>query len=387
MSVKIAMNKSKIIELVKRNVWLYKIYKSVMSIFVNLLKVFVKTDEKLILFVSYGGRYYSDSPKCIYEFMKGDPRFADYKLVWAFRNPNQFDVDRKIRIDTLKYYITALKARCWITNVIIERALSFTGKHTYYFHTTHGTLPKLTGYDARSDVFGWDFKCHYDCSCAQSEIEAEYQMNMFGLKKEQILVCGYPKNDALAGATAEDRERILKKLSISPDKNVILYAPTFRDGTSDDAECHINLKMWEDRLGDEFVFLFRAHPVVASGANIDSSTGFAYDVSSYPDNSELMIASDYLISDYSGIFFEYAVLRRPMFCYAYDYEEYQKTRGLYFDIRKELPSGDEEFIIEHIKNITKGDIRLVNSFVDKYVSEFGNATKAAVDNIYNSITQ
>jgi CDP-glycerol glycerophosphotransferase len=381
------MNKAQLIEKVKRNKGIYIVYKYTMSLLVNTLKHFVKTDDKLILFVSYGGRYYSDSPKCIYEYMKNDPRFDGYRLVWAFREPGRFDVEHRIKIDTLNYFVIALKARVWVANVMIERAVPFRGKHTYYFHTTHGTLPKLTGADAGPDAFGSDFKFNYDCSCAQSETEAEYQMNMFGLKKEQILICGYPKNDALAKATSEDRERILKKLSISPDKKVILYAPTFRDGAPDAARCPIDLKMWEDRLGDGFVFLFRAHPVVASGANIDSSTGFAYDVSSYPDNSELMIASDYLISDYSGIFFEYAVLRRPMFCYAYDYDEYQKIRGLYFDIRKELPGGDEEFIIDHIKHTTDEDIRLVNSFIDKYVSEFGNATKAAVDNIYNSITQ
>ena len=82
------MSKAKLIEKVKNSTIIYKVYHAVMSILVNSLKLFVKTDNKLILFVSYGGRYYNDSPKCIYETMKQDVRFKDYKLTWAFRNPD-----------------------------------------------------------------------------------------------------------------------------------------------------------------------------------------------------------------------------------------------------------------------------------------------------------
>ena len=43
------------------------------------------------------------------------------------------------------------------------------------------------------------------------------------------------------------------------------------------------------------------------------------DVSSYPNNNDLMLAADILISDYSGIFFEFGVQNKLMFCFAYDY--------------------------------------------------------------------
>ena len=81
------MNKSQLIERVKNNKLIYNVYYYGMSAAVNIAKLFVKTDEKLVLFVSYGGRHYNDSPKSIYEEMKMDPRFQGYKLVWAFREP------------------------------------------------------------------------------------------------------------------------------------------------------------------------------------------------------------------------------------------------------------------------------------------------------------
>lgn len=104
-----------------------------MSFVINIMKLFLKTDDKLILFVSYGGRHFSDSPKVIYDAMKQDKRFESYKLIWAFVEPNKYDVEGKIKIDSWKYYKYALKSRCWITNVMVERALNFKGINTYYF--------------------------------------------------------------------------------------------------------------------------------------------------------------------------------------------------------------------------------------------------------------
>ena len=336
-----------IIEFVKKSKLIYGLYYYIASIAIKFLKMFVKTDDKLILFVSYGGRYFNDSPKCIYDAMMNDHSFANSRLVWAFRNPNNKNVPNKIKIDTLKYYVTALSARCWVTNVAIQRGLNFTGKHTYYFHTTHGTLPKYSGNDVTNrEIFGRKFQYRYDCSCAQSQEEKRLQLSMFDLKPEQVLVCGYPKNDLLATASTVDRNRILQKMGIDIKKKTILYAPTFRDN-SKNSMIPFNFEKWQKRLGDEYILLFRAHPVFAEKMN-SLNKNFVKDVSFYADNMELMIASDILISDYSGIFFEYAILERPMFCYAYDYDEYTKKRELYMDLRKELSSGTEDEIIDMI---------------------------------------
>ena len=152
--------------------------------------------------------------------------------------------------------------------------------------------------------------------------------------------------------------------------------------------CPVDFKKWEELLGHDFIVLFRAHPVVANATHIDSSTSFIYDVSSYSDNVELMIASDILISDYSGIFFEYAVQKKPMFCYAYDYDEYVKTRKLYFDIRKALPGGmmsEEELLYSIRTGSYKEFNRQWDTFRKDYVAIFGKATDMCLNRIYNSI--
>ena len=379
-----------VVHFVKSNKLIFKAYYYVMSLVLRIIRLFVSTDDKLILFVSYGGRHFNDSPKCIYEAMKLDPRYENYKLVWAFSNPNEHNLDTpKIRIDSLKYYVTALKARCWVTNVVIERGLNFKGKNTFYLHTTHTTLPKLMGYDDSSDSFTLPCGFKYDCSCAQSETEKKMQESMFRIAPQKIVVSGYPKNDVLCNYNDAERDRIRKKLGFDNNRKLILYAPTYRDIYFGGMRCPIDFKKWEKVLGSDYAVLFRAHPVVANETKIDSSTGFIFDVSHYPDNMELMIASDILISDYSGIFFEYGVQDKPMFCLAYDYEQYVKVRGLYFDIRELIPGGflNEDDLLSYVKSCTYNTVKeQIEHFRQKYVAEYGQATAICLNTIYENIT-
>lgn len=385
--------KSNLINYVKKSKLLYSMYFIVGNFLLKAIKHFVKPQKNLILFVSYGGRHFNDSPYFLYKAMLKDRRFSNFEFVWAFREPQKFEIMRgeKIKIDSFKYYITALKARCWITNVMIERALEFKGKNTYYFHTTHGTLPKLSGRDiSNSTIFDTKAKYHYDCSCAQSEYEAILQTKMFSMKRENILISGYPKNDILANITNNDSLKMKKKLGIDQSKTVILYAPTFRENTSYKMLPHVNFRVWKEIIGNEYIILYRAHPVVVNLANIDEGDGFVIDVSNYPDVNDLMIASDILISDYSGIFFDYAILNKHMFCYTYDYDEYMKSRGLYFDIRNELPGGSvtEIELFNIIKNTSKEEaISKTTAFRKKYACEYGHATEKCLENIYFNINK
>ena len=42
----------------------------------------ISIDDKVIIFISFHGRGYSDNPRAIYEQMRQDARFKDYKFIW-----------------------------------------------------------------------------------------------------------------------------------------------------------------------------------------------------------------------------------------------------------------------------------------------------------------
>lgn len=381
----------KIVVLIKSIKIFYKLYYYIGSLLVNILKIFVRTQDNLILFVSYGGKQYSDSPKVIYEAMCKDPRYEQYEFVWAFLNPKAFSVPgnaKVIKIDSILYYLTSLKARCWITNVVIERGLKYRGKNTYYFSTWHGTPIKKVGVDAIGKSFNANWEYQYDAICVQGEYDAQIYERVFGLNKGDVLICGLARNDILSTADVSDQLKIKEKISIPADKKIILYAPTYRDGTGYVMDIPVNFKKWQEILGDEYVLFFRAHSAVIKTINADLESSFYYNMSDYPDLNELMIASDMLISDYSSIFFDYSILGKPMYCFTYDYDEYCIKRGVYFDIRNELPGGSisEDELLFLIKNTPYEEaVKRTKTFRDKYVMSYGNSTKRSLDIIYKNI--
>ena len=92
-----------------------------------------------------------------------------------------------------------------------------------------------------------------------------------------------------------------------------------------------------------------------------------------------MIISDILISDYSSIIFDYSILERPIYSFAYDFEEYSEKRGLYEQVVKDLPNGvqkSEDELINKIKNCEFGiQKEITKKFRNKYVEVYGNASK------------
>lgn len=94
-----------IVSSIKNNLLVYNFYYYTVSFLVNVLRIFVKTDNKLILFVSFGGRYFNDNPNVLYDAMLQDERYRDYKVVWAFLKPEQIEIKTpKIKINSFNIY-------------------------------------------------------------------------------------------------------------------------------------------------------------------------------------------------------------------------------------------------------------------------------------------
>ena len=380
--------KNQLINKIKYSKTLYSVYYNVMNTVINSMKLFVKTDDKLIMFNSFAGRKFDDSPYALFEAMKKDERFKDYKLVWAFHNPDQYDVKgaEKIKTDTPEYFKTALKARVWITNSSFERGLHFKNKNTFYFNTWHGTPIKKMGNDIENNQsFGEKGKNSTDIMTAQSDFEIDVFSRMFGIPKNHFLKCGLPRNDILCSYDESLRNELRGQLGIKDNQKVILYCPTFREFEKDNnnnvvLKPPIHLDQWKKELGNEYVLFFRAHYEVAKAMDIKDDS-FVRNMTDYPSLNELMIASDFLISDYSSVLIDYSIMDKPMLHFTYDYDKYSSLRGMYFDIRDFINGSDnEEQLISLIKDLdTAQEVEKTRVFRNKYVNYYGNAVKESLD--------
>lgn len=331
--------RQRVIYILKHNAVIQRLYRVIMSYIIRMCGRFIPIDDNIVIFVSFMGRGFNDSPKAIYEYMQSHPQYKKYRCIWAFEEPEKFPDLETVKIDTPAYFKTALKAKYWITNTNIERGLSFKKKGQLYLNTWHGIALKYIGNDCpgRKD---YDFNTvNYLTVCG--EHDQEVYKSAFNADEKCFLRCGLPRNEKLWNITDEQRKIYRDKLGIPEEKKVILYAPTWRESTnggkSYDIKPPIHFEQWENELANEYIVLFRAHHLTTKILGVKFNE-FVRDVSNYSEVNDLMIASDILITDYSAIAFDYSILCRPLLVYAYDYDTYLVERGTYFEMDEKYPN-------------------------------------------------
>ena len=129
------------------------------------------------------------------------------------------------------------------------------------------------------------------------------------------------------------------------------------------------------------------HYLVAENFDFSAYEGIVYDVSRYPDIRDLYLASDLLITDYSSVFFDYAILNRPVIFFMYDLENYRdQLRGFYIDIEKDAPGPivqTESELFQAILDLKDSDVQSNQAFMEfkqRFSSlEDGRATERVVN--------
>lgn len=390
--------RNKIRNILKSSKFLYSIYFYIFSSLIKIMGLFIKVDNNQVLFVAYSGRKFDDSPKVLYEYMKKNNRYNNFKLTWAFENPQNYPLDssEKVKIDSLKYYYIALKSKYWITNSSITRGLNFKNKKTKYIIFQHGTLGiKKLGADIANNNKSFKIKKEeeIDMFIIQGKKEAPILEKALNLKGK-IYELGLPRNDELYDAGINEINVARKKLNIPKNKKVMLYAPTFREFYKDNklesyVEMPFDIEEMRKNFEDEYVLLITAHYEVAKMLNIPENDPFVINAFKYPYINDLLLSADIIISDYSSVVFDYAILEKPILCYAYDYETYMKERGTYIDLNSFFYDGvikTQKELIDIIKNMDyKKECEHSKKIKNEYLLNYVNTVKKAAEVIFNEV--
>jgi CDP-glycerol glycerophosphotransferase len=216
---------------------------------------------------------------------------------------------------------------------------------------------------------------------------------------EKLLRTGYPRNDALVRAretAAPDTAATLiaERLGINRDRPVVLYAPTFRahpGGRVREFEFPFDVDRFADRFGGDLTLLVRTH-YFNRIALPPSVAGRVIDVTGEPDITPLLLLADAVVTDYSSLMFDYALLQRPMVFFAYDWEEYsQDARGTYFDLLAETPgpvarTEDELFAaLTDLSGVRQRYATRLKEFADRYGEyDRGDAAARIVDRFFGT---
>ena len=378
------MSTKKIEYAIKHNSFLQKLYVAFGSLLIRFLGIFIRQNKKMILFSSFGGKKFNDSPKLIYDYINSRYK-GEYVCVWAFLDPNSFpDLNcKKIKINSLKYFVYAQRSKYWVTNVNIERGLHFQKKTTVYLNTWHGVCLDYIGND-RPGRKDYNFK-KLNYMCVSSSFDERIYKTAFNTSDNQYLKCGMPRNDCLVNREYKTDD-VKKELGLPLNKKIILYAPTWREDFKRkidyEFESQLNINNWKSIFEDEYIVLFRAHSITKKVSNIVFDD-FCRDVTFYPDTNKLLSIVDILISDFSSILIDYSILERPIFNFANDYDLFLKTHGFYVDYEKEMTNGiisNEAELIDRLKNIDFDQEKIkTKALKEKYaIYSNGHATEECV---------
>ena len=228
-----------------------------------------------------------------------------------------------------------------------------------------------------------------------SEFDSTYFMRhelLDDLPLPKFVPVGHPRNDFLVKNNGNKslvlRER--KKLGISGDAKVMLFAPTHRESkllknNYDEKLLNsftLELKGMDSHLHSlNYFILFRPHYFTDSVKIGDSDFKNVRIVDSkrYRDPRVLMLISDILITDYSSIYVDYLFLQKPIVFYQPDIDYFQEVRGLVVDPKNpvHMPgpriSKLKEVLDLENSDFSRYDLKASLSFFHKHHD--GNSTK------------
>ncbi len=331
---------------------------------------FQPMDPNLVVFTEYWGGGYGCNPRAVFEKMQEIA--PNLKAVWIISPEKGGGIPagvKQLAPSSLKIWSLFARATYFVNNVNFPSAyVKRPGQ--IHLQTMRGTPLKHTGIDVMNRVVTTKVinragtpRRRRGRGTASAEVASTHQDFVDLLHRAdrwdyvltsnahstevwgraypcayKTLEFGYPRNDRLTTATAQDIAQARANLGIRSDQTAVLYAPTYRD-IEGDTSMRIDFKNLISKVSDEFVFIVRAHHTTHLTKELKdlAAAGRIIDGSTEPSIADLYLAADVLITDYSSAMFDYAILNRPIIIFADDWDAYQEARGTYFDLLETPP--------------------------------------------------
>ena len=159
----------------------------------------------------------------------------------------------------------------------------------------------------------------------------------FGIDESKIKPVGVPRTDMLFDEEykAKNVERLYEKEPKLKGKKICLFAPTFRGNSVNDGfypKEFLDIKRLADDLGEDWAIILKYHPFIKNPPEIpDALKSRVFDFSDEREINDILFITSVLVTDYSSVIFENAVLGNPCVLYAPDLADYEGERGFYYE--------------------------------------------------------
>lgn len=361
---------------------LLRIYKLSLQI-VNFFFKIIPRNEKFVLFLSRQGNEASiDFQYMIEDMRKRYPKYQVKVLTKRMEKTNVIQIICYVFHPFVQLFYLAKASICIIDGYQMAISCVHHKKGLKIVQIWHslGAVKKF-GYQTlntkRDQSWAKIMNMHkqYDVIVSSSEAMRPYFSQAFGYPEDKFIVCGLPRVDYLKNTVQENRKKVYELYPELKKEKVVLYVPTFR--TYDEYKIDELIQAFEE---SDYKLIIKIHPRM----KIIVDKKYTYDAVT---SLELLSIADVVISDYSAISIEAAILNRPVLLYIYDEERYNKIEGINTNLYEDLKGyvfKESEALVD---TINKGnyDRNVLKAYREKYVVEQESATKALVDAILKDV--
>ena len=356
---------------------IYKVILKVVYFFFKLLK----TKKNQILFLSRQDN--KPSIDFIYLINDLNKRYPEYRIKVLTRrleknNPKQ--IIRSLFDPFIQSFYLATSSICIIDGYQIPVSCLKHKKELKIIQIWHslGAI-KMFGYQTLNTDYDKKMAklmCmhqNYDVIISPSKEMSKYFALAFNTPIEKFVNIGLPRIDYLLKTHKQNKDTVYKRYPKLKDKKIILYAPTFRVYD----EYKIDELIKEFKNSTKWELVIKIHPRM----KVSVPKKYTYDKVS---SLEVLSVSDYVITDYSAISLEAAILNKPVVLYTYDEDKYREYEGINTNLDEDLPGynfKDASALAKFIKS-NKYDKKILKNYCDKYIKyKDGSVTRRLNDYI------
>lgn len=206
--------------------------------------------------------------------------------------------------------------------------------------------------------------------CIRKDYAKAFRMNV-----KDIHSIGIPRTDVFFDEEYKEktRERLYNKYPLLKDKKVILFAPTFRGNNIHNAYYDydkLSFETFKNELQEQYVCIFKMHPFVKNKPLENLDSDFYLDLTDEREINDLLFITDILITDYSSVIFEAALLNIKTIFFAYDLNEYISNRDFFYSYETYTYGSvvkNENELFDAIR-YGENDALKLNEFKNKFIS-------------------
>lgn len=357
----------------------------------------LKIDEKAILLESQHGTEISGNMFYILKELTNNKEYDSYKVYVCCRMGNKEKFEEMFQkygikrveflvLSTFKYMKVLASAKYLFNdNTFLPFFLKKEGQ--VYLNTWHGTPLKTLGKgiknamhgigNAQKNFIAADYLLYPNTYTMEHMVE-DYMLENVALG--ECVLAGYPRNTAFFNKNRG--KEIIKELDLQ-GKRVYAYMPTWRGSVGNiDAKANAYFQYYlyelDKILGDDEIVYLNLHPIAKKDVDFNTFKHIRNFPAEY-ETYDFLNCAECLVTDYSSVFYDYAVTGKKIILFTFDEEDYFADRGVYKPL-SELPFTKVKTVEDLLSEMRSPKNYDDKAFLEEYCAyDCPQATKALID--------